>query len=383
MSRALQSVAPELRVVERFVDHGVPLSFRQLCASVLEPKPDYLVLDLDKTTHLGRNLGELLAWELCAYEAYGESETERPVRRWFGGRVLVHWSRPGQLVRYLGSGARRWASTGIHYLVWGKMASRIPSLRRLAYRRFGAHPISAVQQRPQLVALRHLATADDALLSKLARRVWRRHAADQVISREDLDWVRDQCPGVEIILSSASPKSMLDVAVEELGADRATYSTASRINSGKAKIEQLREIYPGLFAPDVNVVAITDTSYGEDHCWTEHFSCVVDIKSPTPFAPIVPQASPARAVHAATVLTREEQRGRNNGDADYFDVRRKGHVPREKIELDREGLRTRLGALLAEINRVAAVGRTRPRQSEVAHTLSRLMESSRALLTAP
>jgi hypothetical protein len=369
-----------MRVVDRFVDHGAPLSFRELCASVLEPKPDYLVLDLDKTTHLGRNLGELLAWELCAYEAYGESGTESPVRRWFGGRVLVDWSRPGQLVRYLGSGARMWASPGIHYLVWGKLASRIPSLRGLAYRRFGPHPISAVQQRPQTVALRHLATADDALLPKLARSVWRRHAADQVISREDLDWVRDQCPGIEIILSSASPKSMLDVAVEELGADRATYSTATRINSGTAKIEQLREICPRLFAPDVNVVAITDTSYGEDHCWTEHFSCVVDINSPTPFSPIVPQASPARAVHSATVLTREEQRGRNNGDADYLDARRKGHVPREKIELDREGLRTRLGDVLAEINQLAARSRTLPRQWEVAHTLNRLMESSRALL---
>jgi hypothetical protein len=149
-----------MRVVDRFVDHGAPLSFRELCASVLEAEHDYLVLDLDKTTHLGRNLGELLAWELCAYEAYGESGTERPGRRWFGGRVLVEWSKPAQLAGYLGAGARRWALPGIHYLVWGKLASRIPSLRRLAYRRFGPNPTSAVQRRPQMVALTHLATAE-------------------------------------------------------------------------------------------------------------------------------------------------------------------------------------------------------------------------------
>ena len=83
------------------------------------------------------------------------------------------------------------------------------------------------------------------------------------------------------------------------------------------------------------------------------------------------------------MLTREERRGRNNGDADYFDARRKGHVPGEKIELDREGLRTRLGDLLAEINQLAARGSTLPRQWEVAYRLNRLMESSRALLTAP
>ena len=301
----------------------------------------------------------------------------------FGGRVLVEWSKPAQLVGYLGAGARRWALPGIHYLVWGKLASRIPSIRRLAYRRFGPNPTSAVQRGPQMVALTHLATADEPLLLKLAHRVWRRHASDQVITREDLDWVRARCPGIEIILSSASPKPMLDVAVEELGADQASYSTAERINSGKAKIERLREICPRLFDPDVNAVGITDTSYGEDHCWTEHFACVVDINSPTPFPPIVPQASPARAVHSATVLTREEQRRRNNGDAGYLDLRRKNQAPTEKVELDREALRNRLGDLLSEINRLAARSRALPQQWEMAHTLNRLIEASRALLTAP
>ena len=55
---------------------------------------------------------------------------------------------------------------------------------------------------------------------------------------------------------------MLDVAVEELGADRATYSTVERINSGTAKIDRLREICPKVFAPGANVVAMTDTNNG-------------------------------------------------------------------------------------------------------------------------
>ena len=372
-----------MRVVDRFVDHGAPLTFRKLCASVLDAECDYLVLDLDKTTHLGRNLGELLAWELCAYEAYGESGTENPAPRWFGERVLVEWSKPAQLVGYLGSGTQRWALPGIHYLVWGKLASRIPWLQRLAYRRFGSNPTSAVQRLPQMVAFTHLATADEPRLLKLARSVWRRHAPDQVISREDLDWVRARCPGIEIILSSASPKPMLDVAVEELGADRASYSTATRINSGKAKIEQLREICPRLFDPDVNVVGMTDTSYGEDHCWTEHFECLVDINSPTPFPPIVPQASPARGVHSATVLTREEQRRRNNGNPGYLHPRRKDQPRTQRVELDREALLTLLRDLLTEINQLAARSRVLPRRWEVAHALNQLIESSRALLTAP
>ena len=372
-----------MRVVDRFVDHGAPLSFRELCARVLEEDHDYLILDLDKTTHLGRNLGELLAWELCAHDVYGESVTGRPVGRWFGGRVLLDWSQPAKLVRYLGAGAQRWAFAGMHYLIWGKMASRIPWLQRLAYRRFGLHPTSAVQRRPQMVALEHLATADEALVLKLARRVWDRQAPDQVISGEDLDWIRARSPGIQIILSSASPKAMLDVALEELGADWATYSTAERINSGTAKIDRLRDMCPRLFDPSTNSLAITDTSYGEDHCWTEHFACVVDINSPTPFPPIVPQTSPARAVHSATVLTREEQRRRARGDAGYLDARRKERAPTAMVELDREALRVLLRDLLAEINQLATQLAPLPRQWEMAHALTKLAQRSRTMLTVP
>lgn len=371
----------EVRVVERFVDHGAPVSFRELCARVLEDRPDYLILDLDKTTHLGRNLGELLAWELCAHEVYGDSVTGRRLRRWFGGRVVLDWSQPSRLVRYLVTGAQRWAMPGIHYLIWGKLASKVSWLRRRAYGRFGPHPITAVQRRPQMVALSHLATADDALLGTLARRVWNRQSPDQVISREDLDWVRARSPGIQIILSSASPKAMLDVAVEELGADGATYSTIDRINSGAAKIERLRQVCPSVFDDDANVLAMTDTSYGEDHCWAEHFASVVDINSPTPFAAIVPQASPTRAVHSATVLTHDELRRRSRGDAGYLDPRRTPRPATAMFELDRELLTASLEGLLAEMNRITALLQAIPGQWELAHTLSELRKASRARLT--
>jgi len=373
--------SPEMRVVDRYVDHGAPLSFRDLCTRVLRKEHDYLILDLDKTTHLGRNLGELLAWELCAYEAYGDSVMGHQGRRWFGGRLVLDWSQPVKLGRYLAAGARRWAWAGIHYLVWGKLASRIPALRRLAYRRFGPEPTTAVQRRPQMVALTHLATADETLLHDLARSVWRRQVSDQVIDREDLDWVRSHSPGIEIILSSASPKAMLDVAVEELGADGATYSSAERVNSGRAKIARLRETYPRVFDPDVNVLAITDTSYGEDHCWTEHFACVVDVNSPTPFAPIVARASRTREVHSASLLTRKERRRRNDGDEGYLDARRQGHPPRAQVELDRDALSARLDALLGAINRLSRRVPNPPRRWEIAYARTTLTEASRAMLT--
>jgi hypothetical protein len=238
-----------------------------------------------------------------------------------------------------------------------------------------------VQRRPQTVALRHLATADESLLRDLGRNVWRRQAPDQVISREDLDWIRARCPEIEIILSSASPKAMLEVAVEELGADRASYSTEDRINSGKAKIEELRKICPRIFDSGVKVLAITDTSYGEDHCWREHFASVVDINSPTPFPPVVTDTSSTREVHSATVLTHEEQSRRNNGDASYLDPRRKRRAASEKVELDGTALRARLGDLLAEINGLVARKSSLLEDWEVAHELSQLTGESRATLS--
>jgi hypothetical protein len=291
--------------------------------------------------------------------------------------------RPLLLIRYLGAGAKRWALVGLEYLIWGKLASRIPWLRRLAYSRFGSHPTSTVQRRPQMVALAHLEGVDESVLQTLARRVWDRQSPDQVISREDLEWVRARAPGIRIILSSASPKAMLDVAVEELGADGATYSTVERINSGTAKIERLREFDPRIFNPGIKVLAMTDTSYGEDHCWVEHFDCVVDINSPTPFSAIVPEASPVQAVHSATVLTRKERLRRGQGEGEYLDSRRRWLEPKAMLVLDREALNALIGDLVSEVNRMIAAPNPLWRGWELAHALAERGAKSRDRLTLP
>src|SRR5678815_3119093 len=59
------------RVVDRFAVHGTPIEFRTLCERTIPPETRYLVLDLDRTLHLGRNMGELLGFEIGAYLAYG------------------------------------------------------------------------------------------------------------------------------------------------------------------------------------------------------------------------------------------------------------------------------------------------------------------------
>jgi len=69
------------RPVERFVDHGEPLAFSELHVRVLPTDTRFVVFDLDRTIHLGRNIGELLGWELCAYQTYGPDTLARMEER--------------------------------------------------------------------------------------------------------------------------------------------------------------------------------------------------------------------------------------------------------------------------------------------------------------
>ncbi len=313
-------IAPSRRVVETFVDHGAPLPFLELCRRVITPKTRYLVLDLDRTVHYGLNMGELLGFERCAQQAYGLDKLARfePKRR---GRWMLDWSDPLGLARYLKIAVQVWAYPGLFYLLWGKVASKTNWLRRMSFRKFGSHPIRIVQQVPQMALLRHLEPVDLDTLKDLARRVWDRSRWAQVIEREDLEQVRGWAPNIEIVLTSASPRAMVEVAAENLGVDIVGYSTRERINSGEAKIEHLRKIRSDL--DQVEVVGISDTGYREDHCWAQNFTKVVDINSNTPFGVVVEQNSPLREVHSAQVLTHAEKMARAQGEADYWDPRRK------------------------------------------------------------
>ena len=369
------------RLVDRLVQHGEVESFRALCARVLTAKTRYLVLDLDRTIHLGRDLGQDLGWELCAYQGYGREHFERIEHRQESGRFLLDWDHPRKTAQYLARSLKIWAYPGVYYGVWGKAAARLGWLRRRGFQHFVADPVRAAQRVPQLTLLRHLQTATEDVLRELARQIWLRHEPDQVIDGEDLDWVRSQWPEIEIVLSSASPKPTVEVAGEALGVNHVHYSTLDRINSGEAKIERLREICPRVGAPDVEIVGISDTSRGEDHCWVDHFTKVVDINSPTPFPAIVSSASPLLEVHSATLLSKYERQRRAAGDPSYLDPRReKLALSPSKRDLRREDLERRLGWLLKRVNALASA----PGQisGDMAYRLAMLREASTTLVRA-
>jgi hypothetical protein len=375
--------APRTRPVERLVIHGEPVDFRELCRRAVPSSTRYLVLDLDRTLHLGRNMGELLGWEVGARHAYGAAGLAAAEPRRRPGRFFLDARRPLALLRYLLIGLRMWALPGLFYLLFCKVPERVGLLRRFIFRRFGSEPVAAVQRVPQTALLHHLAALPAAELRLLARRVWDRHAADLVIEREDVAWLRERCPGIRIVIASASPEPSVAVAAEALGLDDVVCSTVeehegwfsapfrpplsllrrapprrlsgpakTRINSSRAKIENLWARHPALADPATLSVGISDTGYGEDHCWLDHFTRVVDVNSSAPFPPFVSAGSPLREVHSAAVLTRAERARRAAGDARHLDARRPLRDRRDR-EFTAAELAARLAPLAAEVERLA------------------------------
>ena len=367
--------------MDRLVHHGEVASFRELCGGILTPKTRFLVLDLDRTIHLGRDLGQDLGWELCAYQGYGREHFGRIEDRQQSGKFLLDWDHPRKTARYLARSLKIWAYPGVYYGLWGKAAARLDWLRRRGFRHFVADPVRAAQRVPQVTLLRHLQTTSEDVLRELAKHIWHRCEPDQVIDREDLAWVRAQWPQIEVVLTSASPKPTVEIAGEALGVDHVHYSTLHRINSGEAKIKRLRELCDRVGDPDVEIVGISDTSRGEDHCWAQHFTRVVDINSPTPFPAIVSSDSPLLEVHSAILLTRHERDRRAAGHTGYLDARRDNLAPAQtKLDLTREDLERRLGWLLKRVNALASA----PGQitGDIAYRLAVLQETSASLVRA-
>ena len=299
------------------------------------------------------------------------------------GRFFLEWRRPLALLRYLWIGARMWALPGSSTCSAAGFASRFGVLRRFIYRLFGSEPVVAVQKVPQTTLLHHLSGVPSADLRALAWRVWNRHLPDLVIDRTDLEWLRTRCPGIQIVIASASPEPTVAVAGEALGADDVVFSTVeqhegwfsapfrfpptalakepprrlsgpaqTRITSSHSKIAALLARHPALADPAVVSVGITDTDHGEDHCWLEHFTRVIDVNSSAPFPPFVAAGSPLREIHSAAVLTRRERERRAHGDPRYLDPRRPPLLASERSFTAIEPA-ARLPAVAAQVERLA------------------------------
>ncbi|PKN53979.1 MAG: hypothetical protein CVU56_28955 [Deltaproteobacteria bacterium HGW-Deltaproteobacteria-14] len=337
------SLRAHVRVVDRLVVHPTPLSFRTLCRRAVPKDARYIVLDLDRTCFDGVNVGERLGFELIARQAYGDDFLDERDDERTAARFLWAWRRPVALVRYLATGMDQWAGPGLDYLLNLKLASRREASYRRSFRRFGPTAVEAIQRGPQLALFHQIAGVPLPRLRELATRVLRRHRARQVIDAADVAWLRGWCPDATVIIASASPQPVVEAAAAHLGADLALYSEIDvrderpsaparfpsaatrrsrperfapletlRLNGGPRKITELRRRCPDIFDAGVVSVGISDTGYGEDHCWADHFTRVIDVNSPTPYSPIIDRASPLEAIHSARLLPSDAA----EGDAD-------------------------------------------------------------------
>jgi hypothetical protein len=375
---AVASVHRQARIVDRLVIHGAPVTFRELAARAIPEDARYLVLDLDRTVHLGRNIGELVGWELCARVAYGEEHLVRTESSHTPGRVRLDPGRPLATARYLAFGLRRWTYPGLFYLLWGKLASVSGRHRRQVFRRFGPDAVREVQSVPQTALLQQLATLPREMVHSLTRAVWKRFAGDMIFDRSDLEWLRGRCPRLQIVLSSASPTPVLEIAAAELGVDafvgtdvdvsddgrlstplsprgaglmvpgeprRLCPPSRTRVNASYTKIERLLERFPDLLDEGVTTVGVSDNGYGEDGCFAEFFTRVIDVNSTQPYPPVVTVCSPVREVHSAAVLTRAEKEAAAGG-VPWLDPRRPRVPTGSAREIERDVLEKLLSPIL-------------------------------------
>lgn len=357
------------RFVDRFVRHGAPMDARDLFGRVITDQTRYLLLDLDRTLYFGRNIGELLGWEVCAQRTYGDALRTRLEARRAPGRFLLDAAHPLAALRYLARGAATWAYPGLYYLLWGKI---VPALRPLAgyrYLRFGEFPHRVVQQTPSLALMHDLAGFELSTLLELTRTIMTRHHRDQVIAPSDIAWLKARFPRLRIVLTSASPQPVVQAVAEAYGIEAYEHScldvadarmTAPHrlhplffaprcperlgrpgqlsINSGTEKIARLVRRYPDLL--DGETVGVTDTSHEEDHPWMANLTRVVDINSPTPFPVLVGEGAAVTEVHSAQLRTLAERAG-GQDDA------RRGQLPfasEDASELARGDLEAGYGA---------------------------------------
>jgi phosphoserine phosphatase len=369
------------RVVDRLSILAEPVDFRELCRRAVPREARYVVFDLDRTMHLGHNMGELLGWEICAHSSYGPAYLDELEAERVGGRIYLERKKPWGLLRYVRLALTHWGPPGLFYLLWGKIASRSRGLRRRAFMRFGREPVRAVQQIPQHALMHRIASLPLDTVRELAARVWTRYRRDQTIEREDIEWLRTHCPQARIVISSASPQPTLEACAKALGIEDIVYSaleehdgrlsapcdlrrlarpeaelkritppSMGRINAGHAKLDELYARYPDI--RDVVAVGISDTGYGEDHCWSEGFTHLIDVNSTTPFPPIVAADARVRSIVSARLLTRAEKDARANGQAG-LDPRRLKLAETGDRELDAVELEARLSEVHAGIERLA------------------------------
>jgi len=325
------------RAVDSYVVHGGCAPLADRIAELVPEDAEYVILDLDRTVHLGVTLGEQLGWE--ALTAQTDLADDAPLEPFFT------WRSPLRTARNLSLGLRRWGLAGAIYATTVKLGDRYEAWQRLLASRLGASYVDRVQTMLRHVLMANVAGLTREQVDRCVDRAWRRWQHRQVVTREAIEELRRRRRRLQaVVLSSASTVPTVAHAARQLGVDgyvasevdlypdesTEVYSAPAGVpvwfrrgrpkffsrpgavvhNAAGNKVSLLRERYPEIFSSSATAVGITDNNYGEDRTWSEHFTHVVALNSRHPFSPFVGGSSPCRTIQAADAVPAAVGRGR-------------------------------------------------------------------------
>lgn len=324
------------RLVDRYTVYGGVRPLADRVAGLIPPEADYVVLDLDRTVHLGVTLGEVLGWEMLSDPDCKRPDDGRAPEPFFAARRPV-----GSTINFV-RGLRDWGLAGLIYAGTVRLGDRWAAWDHLLARHLGSDYVDDVQAVLRSVLMARASSYTTEQLDAFADRAWRRTLDRLVIDRDVVSGIRRHCPGLKaVILSSASTAPTVAHAAAMLGVDGfvssgvdvyereglrlyASPAVLSRWfmlrrpeqlsrpgavfhNSSIGKVRLLHMHYPEVFADGVVSVGVSDNNFGEDRMWPDYFTHAVALNSKHPFSPFVGVRSPCRSisvVDAATVRGR-------------------------------------------------------------------------------
>lgn len=313
------------RLVERYcvLGHARPLIER--VADIVPRDTRFVVLDLDRTVHLGVTIGELLGWEILTDPGLRRQLDTGPPLPFFTLR------RPLDSAVNLARGLRDWGLAGLMYASTVRLGNRWPRWDGLLARQLGTDYVDVVQSLMRGVLMAQASSFSEEELAIFAERAWRRTLHRLVIDRAVVDRIREHCPDLEaVILSSASTAPTVAHAAQQLGVDswvassserhdeqgRSLFATPASLprwlvrgpkgtlsrpgalfhNSSTGKVRLLHMHHPELFGAGSVTVGISDNNFGEDRLWPDYFTHAVALNSRHPFSPFVGRRSPCESV---------------------------------------------------------------------------------------
>ena len=238
MVESLHTGERGFRLVDRYTVHEGCAPLVDRVATIVPDDAQYVVLDLDRTVHLGLTIGECLGWEILS-----DPTASTPV---IEGDGYLNAGHPFRTLRRLGTGVRNWGLPGLVYAATVRLGDRWEIWHRALVARFGADYVERVQSSLRIALMTSASGFTHAELQNFAERAWQRWQHRLVITREVIAAIRRTCPRLRaVVLSSASTEPTVAQAALALEVDGFVSSGVDVVALTGSSGERAREVYTG------------------------------------------------------------------------------------------------------------------------------------------